>query len=303
MSDPVPPPIPAAPATRWSEDRSWRPRLAFTAAHGLAAYLVCVAAFAAAKWDLADGVGTAAAVVLPAAVVAAGAVIVDQSRRGSGFRRRLGRARVARHGGERWWFDREWRPAGETRAVVFGFRPPRARSGGEALQVAGLIFVLVGGPVVAFLLGDAAGLGGFVAAVALVACARWRWRGDIVVSWTDFPQFTGGTATFLVGTSSGGARIDGARIWLRCVREEWRYGRRGRKSIEAAWFPAHGVDPDEHIGPEVHVRATFDLPPDVPGTSLESRPAVYWELVVQGHVGAREYTDRVLVPVYTRPPE
>lgn len=119
-------------------------------------------------------------------------------------------------------------------------------------------------------------------------------KGRLVVAWPGRPPATGGTADFHVGTSDGGARLDGVRVLLRCVRES-RCGVVRRPEI--LWVRDAGLDRDAAITPGDDLRVRFDVPARLPATDLQARDAIYWELVVLGRVGPHDYADCVLVPV------
>jgi hypothetical protein len=137
-----------------------------------------------------------------------------------------------------------------------------------------------------------------VAFLALVVGPRLL-RGRLVVSWPTFPQFTGGRCAFDLRTSSARARIDDARVFLRCIRKR-------RRPIpilpgwndRLVWVAEARLPLGTHVGPETSVRAEFDVPAGAPSTDLHADDAVRWELLVLGRVGAADYVDAVVVPVY-----
>ena len=162
-----------------------------------------------------------------------------------------------------------------------------------------------------------------MAALVLVFVApNWKWRGVVVVAFLicdelvrprnaiatrvafgSFPMLAGDRARFSVTfvRRPPADPFDTVAFTLRCITETPRL--RG-----AIWPVARCV---LAIPPVSAARATadggpldveFEVPADAPGTDLLSRPAVYWELVVQGTSPSWSYEQAFQVPVYARAP-
>lgn len=228
--------------------------------------------------------------------------------------RQVGERRRRAHGGGTWWRDMAWPANGVERRIAPGVRGP-------SVPVA--IAVVTTFAVVAAALAGAWRLGGmytqrpedwgWTPTSALVEVAAWAlplaWllvalvprlgRGRLVVSWPTFPQFSGGRCSFHVGTSPGGARIDGVRVFLRCIRVRNRpFLPLATWNSRLAWVAEARFPLGAYAGPESHLRVEFDVPADAPSTDLHAADAVRWELLILGTVGATDYADCVDVPVY-----
>lgn len=124
------------------------------------------------------------------------------------------------------------------------------------------------------------------------------WKGRWVVAWPRVPA-VGETAEFHVGTTDGGARIDGLRVLLRCVREP----RAEPVARPEILFVREAVLPSAAaIGPGSDLRVRVAVPRRCPASDSASPVAVYWEVVVLGRVGAHDFADCVLVPVSAAAP-
>jgi hypothetical protein len=125
-------------------------------------------------------------------------------------------------------------------------------------------------------------------------------RGRLVVAWPALPQRTGGRCAFHVGTSPGGARIDGVRVFLRCIVEARTPDNLWVRRPRLLWVAEARLPFGAHVGPDSHLLAAFDVPADRPETCLLTDPPVHWEVLVLGRVAGTEYADRVTVPVYAQ---
>jgi hypothetical protein len=228
------------------------------------------------------------------------------------LRHLVGERRRRARGGAVWWRDREWPARGVERRISPGIR-------GSSVTVTLTVVATF-----ALCAGTFAYAGGmwdryqrlkdlWVPTSAAVVLAAWVlpliWlvfllvprlgRGQLVVSWPEFPQRTDGRCTFHVGVSPGGATISGVRVFLRCVRVRHRpylpltaWNARLASAAEAR------LPLNSHVGPETEVVATFDVPADAPPTDLHADDSVRWEVLVLGTVGASDLALAVPVPVY-----
>ena len=228
------------------------------------------------------------------------------------LRRALGESRRRERGGAAWWRDRAWLASGVERPIGAGMQ---ATSFALSITVAATLTMCA--CCVTLALGyDRYGTPedlGWVSASASVVVATWVlpliWLvvvvgprlgcGRLAVAWLELPQRTGTRVAFHVGTSPGGARIDGVRVFLRCVRT------RSRPLLpltswnaRLAWVAEARLPLGAHVGPETHLRVAFDVPADAPSTDLHADDAVRWELLVLGTVAGTDYAQGVDVPVY-----
>jgi hypothetical protein len=236
------------------------------------------------------------------------------------LRRVLGESRRRQRGGAVWWRDRDWPTAGAERRIAPGIRAPGVPVALAviaafaycvlALSMLGRMSTRAWAPTPR---GDEPFFWGWVPASAAVVVAAWAlpliWlavvvgprlgRGRLVVAWPELPQRTGARVAFHVATSPGGARIDGVRVFLRCVRTRSRPLLPLRTwNARLAWVGEARLPLNAYVGPETHLRAEFDVPADAPSTDMHADDAVRWKLLVLGTVGAADYAQSVDVPVY-----
>jgi hypothetical protein len=228
--------------------------------------------------------------------------------------RRIGARRRLRRGGDLWWRDQDWPRQGVERRVATGVRgtwTPLVLSAALTglLCVAGWQYLdshanIWRDP---YLFGWMPHVPGafLVAAYALpfawicVVLFPRLGRGRLIVAWPTFPQFTGGRCAFHVATSPGGARIDGVRVFLRCIRTPFRpLLPLATWNARLVWVAEARLPLASHVGPESHLRAEFDVPATAPPTDLHADDAVRWEVLVLGTVGSADYVECVDVPVY-----
>jgi len=246
--------------------------------------------------------------VLPAALVA----WIAWKLSSRAVNRTLGKSRSRHRDGMPWWRDRAWSMGAVTRRIDEGL--PRTSSYVAWTIAAGIAycaccFAVIGNTDTK----DAELILRWVpthwsiavatcvlpvAFLALVVGPRLL-RGRLAVSWPTFPQFTGGRCAFDLRTSSARARIDGVRVFLRCVQTRRRPipilpGWRDR----LVWVAEARLPLNACVGAEETQRAEFDVPASAPATDLHADDAVRWELLVLGTVGAADYADAVVVPVY-----
>lgn len=230
------------------------------------------------------------------------------------MRRAIGESRRRRHGGAPWWRDLAWPANGMQRPVSSGIR-------GASIAVA----VSVGATLGLYALGRSSvwGYTGYqvtgpqdwgslraaaplvIAAIAvpllwlLVVIGPHLGRGYLIVAWPSFPQRTGTRCAFHIGVTPGGARIDNARVFLRCVRTQARpFLPLATWNERLAWVAEARLVLGAYVGPQNELRVEFDVPASAPSTDLHAADAVRWELLVLGNAGGADYAERVTVPVY-----
>jgi hypothetical protein len=228
------------------------------------------------------------------------------------IRRFLALRRQQARGGARWWLDADWPAAAAERRIARGVRTTLSTPLAVALAL--LAFWCAMGHMVTW---GCASSGRFATAMELAleapsvvlqgAALVWlivvllprTGRGRLIVAWPSFPQRTGGTCSFHVGTTDGGARIDGVRVFLRAIAEaRWPQNPLVRRPRLLWVAEATGLGIGAHVSPDHHLRAAFAVPADLAETCLVEKATVHWEVLVVGTVGGAEYADRVTVPVY-----
>jgi hypothetical protein len=221
-------------------------------------------------------------------------------------RARLGGMRRRSRGGAVWWRDRDWSTEGIGRWIAFGFRGTSVVVAVAATATVcslahfavwlrlGWAAIWETTPQLAILTAVTDAL--MVAWLAIVLVPRLI-GGRLIVAWPSFPQFTGGRCVFHVGTSPGGARIDGARVFLRCIRRDLDVPLSAH-GAHLVWVGEARLRAGTYLGPESHQRVDFDVPSRAPPTDLHARSAVRWELLVLGTIAGADYADSVTVPVY-----
>ena len=234
---------------------------------------------------------------------------------GRAIGRSAGERRRRQRGGDVWWRDREWPASGAERWIAAGIAGSNvmlALTVFAAFALCGGVFAYAGGRGWS---GRAfAEYGLWVPTSVGVVIATWAlpltWllvvlgprlgRGRLVVAWPELPQRTGTRVSFHVATSPGGARIDGARVFLRCIRTRhspflplagW--------NARLAWVAEARLPLNAYVGPETHLRAEFDVPAGAPSTDFHAKDAVRWEVLVLGTVAGTDYAQGVDVPVYS----
>ena len=233
------------------------------------------------------------------------------------WHRRAGERRRRDRDGAAWWQDRDWPASGLEHRTARGMRGPTGPVSVAVVALFGafaMTLSLVGGlPLHPGQIRGDPEIFGWVPAAAGVVVAAWTlplvWvllvfvprfgRGRLVVAWPELPQRTGARCTFHVGVSPGGTRIDGARVFLRCVRTPSRpFLPLANWNARLAWVAEARLPLGAYLGPQSHLRAEFGVPAAAPSTDLLADDTVRWELLVLGTVGGGDYADSVIVPVY-----
>jgi hypothetical protein len=141
---------------------------------------------------------------------------------------------------------------------------------------------------------------------AIVCWGAWvGWKihgaGTTHVSFAKFPFHPGETVTLFVGTSDGGATYRHAEFHLHHVEGFSHAAPATAGTLRKHFHTVLSRPPGLMPGPQQDVEISFDLPPDVPGTSLSSPPASYWVLDVVANTSAGPYAESFLIPIYARP--
>jgi hypothetical protein len=99
-----------------------------------------------------------------------------------------------------------------------------------------------------------------------------------------------------VATSNPTARFERLSCTLQCVSERPIWG--GVLPPEHRRLFASTVEHADDFGPgRLGLELEFDVPAGLPATDFRARPAVYWELAVEGEGAGFRYEDVFLVPV------
>lgn len=195
--------------------------------------------------------------------------------------------------GPRWNWEIGWRAEGEMRRL-----PERQltsdRFSAACMITVGLLYLGVilpspGGYVAAILLAGAASI--FV--YRFFCVMTWGWS-TVHYATIPFDKREPVRVTFEVGPS--GSDIEDAAYVLRCISEVHKAGK-----YQSVVLHAVAAEPDPTRpppGPNAEVALEFLLPSDAPGTHVDPKQAVYWELEITGRSRSGRYAERFLLPIY-----
>jgi len=129
--------------------------------------------------------------------------------------------------------------------------------------------------------------------------------GNGMVSFQDFPFFLGQKMHLTIERLP--ADLTTVQLDLRCIEEVYeireREGGRKRESIVVCYQIYHDAQTirGEQVTETGALRCAWNLPNDKHLSSTPSeRPAIFWELEVQGERPGMEYHSRFLLPIYTK---
>lgn len=143
----------------------------------------------------------------------------------------------------------------------------------------------------------------FAAGHAAMIVGRTLKFGPTRIEFVCFPCRPGGSVSLLWRVSHGLSRAAKGSFTLRCV-EEWYEVRgsgknRSRNLVqEQVWSVTAHLDQSSGILPGKLEELGFDLPADVPSTSLTGDKTVFWELAVDLDLAGLDFHETYLVPVY-----
>ncbi len=148
-------------------------------------------------------------------------------------------------------------------------------------QIAGLVV-----PVVLVVLG----------AIAVPSFLLNWWRGGMRIEWMEFPMRTGSTAAFRIFRTGGSDGMVQVQVRLRCVTWRRRWLRSPERVERAAfeWETEHAVT----ASAEEPVVVGFEIPANLPGTSMDQDRPVSWELLVAIVAGDVTLRANVHVPIF-----
>lgn len=138
---------------------------------------------------------------------------------------------------------------------------------------------------------------------AVMAIGRALKFGPSRIEFGKFPLRPGETAALRWLVPRGIGRVAHGTFTLRCV-EEWYEttgsGKNRSRTLvqEQVWGKTGHVADARTLSPGKTEELQFELPADVPSTSLSSGKTVFWELAVELDLAGLDFKETYLVPVY-----
>lgn len=122
------------------------------------------------------------------------------------------------------------------------------------------------------------------------------WNRKPLLRWTTFPVHTGERLEAVLVARPSLEVIGPVLAVLRCVRDDQMEGE-GRVPMAIYSLTAEFDVPGVRL---TEIALAFEVPPDLPGTDLESDDAVYWQVAVRIPVFGPDLEYVYLAPVFAR---